>query len=318
VSQEKVKIHDSDLEAQAYDVVIDGFEMLIASALQGGKPERFKLVMQLARQAEELRKLSAKKPTRLAGYGIACNVNPGGAYAEVGGDGDDDNTGYANNIIGNIVDGYRGQGAQDEILRQVIDALGPMMNLVAEKTRNDARRDLNFELRELIETRATLVRNEDSDLKVVVQDRIDKIREEMRHGLVSAKFLRGHHADGRDERDRKVEKGSASDEAGLASSDATGETGSSILCGVEREEAQDRLSLAGESERGGDRKWSVQVASDVGDVDGDGCSSASDWKGAGKAVEAAAARAEVRECGSVQGRQDGGSENGDGSESDCG
>jgi hypothetical protein len=130
--------------------------------------------------------------------GLIVNGGLGDNYTY---DDGDDVEGVGGNVYGAVLQG--GRVGQDDVMRQLVDAIGPAMELISGRGKLDARKDLTIELDYLMGSREKIatstLADKDEMLKKLdgrISTVLAKISKEDDDGVVPAKLLRGHQADG--------------------------------------------------------------------------------------------------------------------------
>ena len=205
----------------AFDSVVAGYETLIVSACGSGDSHRFKLIMQLANQAESLRKMGANTVKDFEGVNniIMNQQNPiGGAI-------------YGGGLRLNRED-------QGDLLRAVIDMANPLMEMAKGKYDAEARAGRASELGLLVDSLAQYKKvGADDEIVGPIEQRIRQLSKEMGDDLVPAKLLRGRDADG--DKGRQVH----GDQMGAPDSDGAHSAQEPV--GVQREEVEGAIPIGG-------------------------------------------------------------------------
>lgn len=201
-----------NLDKVVVEATIKCFEDLIKSALEAGGRSRFRTIKQIAGQAEMLIAMTGDRvadhgPARelpLMGNVIGAGPGYGGIYDGDGEDGYDDNVGQG---VGALLQAPH--LGQDDVIRQLIDGIGPLMNSLVGREKFEERKNNSLELNYLMDARERIVRlsgvlDKDTMLHQVddrirtILDKISKKDKEKENddGVVPAKLLRGHQAPG--------------------------------------------------------------------------------------------------------------------------
>lgn len=230
-------VKPTQLDPALVGEVLTSFDKLISATLSAGGGDKYGLVVKLATQASNMSRLARTVGMRVADHlpqgqaqvaagaitltNTVMGANINGLDGDVDGEvyGDDVTANYGQ-LYGGVVQGRRQLG-QEDIIREIVSAIGPLAEVLVKKEKTVERGAKSGELANLMDAREKLLaatgmeQPEKDRLLVKIDERVKVLvdgvsaPEERDDGtaVVPAKLLRGHQPDGRVEGQGQEDEG---------------------------------------------------------------------------------------------------------------